>query len=76
VHFTFLDGEGAPFRVQGDPAMTAWQQGDDAQTLAPEFLSRGHYYAVANLGSGPWRFDGSASGAGTSLTGCFEQTLE
>jgi copper transport protein len=75
VHFTFLDAEGAPFRVDGDPAMTAWQQGDDTQTLAPEFLSRGHYYAVAQLGSGPWRFDGSASGAGTSLTGCFEQTL-
>jgi copper transport protein len=75
VHFTFLDAEGAPFRVEGDPAMTAWQQGGDAQTLAPEFLSRGHYYAVTRLGSGPWRFDGSASGAGTSLTGCFEQTL-
>jgi hypothetical protein len=75
VHFTFLDARGAPLRVEGDPAMIAWQQGEGAETLRPEFLSRGHYFSVARLGPGDWRFDGAASGGGTSLAGCFEQSL-
>jgi len=75
VHFTFLDAQGAPLRVDGDPSMIALQQGDDPEVLAPEFLDEGHFYAVAQLGPGDWRFDGAASGGGVSLAGCFEETL-
>ncbi len=75
VHFTFLDAEGAPVRVRGNPTMIAWRQGEDARTLTPEFLDEGHFYAPAQLGPGDWRFDGAASGEGHTLAGCFEQTL-
>jgi copper transport protein len=74
VHFTFLDEAGRPVRVEGNPTMIASRHGDEPQTLPPEFLAPGHYYAVARLGPGPWRFDGSATGGGASLAGCFEQT--
>jgi putative copper export protein/methionine-rich copper-binding protein CopC len=76
VHFTFIDEQGRPLDVQGEPSMLASQEGQDPQTLAAEFLSRGHYFAVARLAAGPWRFDGAATGPETSLAGCFEQTLE
>jgi copper transport protein len=75
VHFTFLDAQGAPLRVDGDPSMIALQQGDDPEVLAPEFLDEGHFYSVAQLGPGDWRFDGAASGGGVSLAGCFEEAL-
>jgi hypothetical protein len=75
VHFTFLDTEGAPIEVEGDPSILAWQEGQDPQVLAPEFLDVGHYFGVARLGPGDWRFDGAASGGGVSLAGCFEETL-
>jgi putative copper export protein len=74
VHFTFLDEAGRPVRVEGNPTMIASRHGEEPQTLPPEFLAPGHYYAVARLGPGPWRFDGSATGGGASLAGCFEQT--
>jgi copper transport protein len=76
VHFTFLDAQGRPVNVEGDPAMLAWQPGQEPEELQPEFLSRGHYFAVTQLTPGAWRFDGAATGGETSLTGCFEQTLE
>ena len=75
VHFTFLDQQGRPVRVEGEPTMIATREGEEPQTLSPEFLAPGHYYAVTRLGPGPWRFDGSATGGGASLAGCFEQTL-
>jgi hypothetical protein len=75
VHFTFIDAEGRALDVEGDPTMVASRQGVEPQTLQPEFLSRGHYFAVAALSPGDWRFDGAASGGGTSLAGCFEQTI-
>ena len=75
VHFTFLDIEGAPIEVEGDPSILAWQEGQDPQALSPEFLDTGHYYGVAELGPGDWRFDGAATGGGVSLAGCFEETL-
>ncbi|MGH2767098.1 MAG: FixH family protein, partial [Actinomycetota bacterium] len=75
VHFTFLDAEGAPIEVDDEPSMIAWQEGEDPEVLVPEFLDVGHYYGVARLVSGQWRFDGAASGEGLSLAGCFEETL-
>jgi copper transport protein len=75
VHFTFLDAQGAALRVEGNPTISAWQPGQDPQILQPEFLSRGHYFGVAHLGPGHWRFDGTASSEETSLAGCFEQTV-
>lgn len=75
VHFTFLDTEGAPIEVEGDPSIVAWQDGQDPQVLAPEFLDVGHYFGIAELGPGDWRFDGAATGGGVSLAGCFEETL-
>lgn len=75
VHFTFLDTEGFPIEVEGNPSMVAWLEGQDPQALAPEFLDVGHYYGIARLGPGDWRFDGAASGGGVSLAGCFEETL-
>jgi uncharacterized membrane protein len=76
VHFTFLTAEGRPVRVEGEPTMIASRPGQDPQGLRPEFLAPGHYFAVARLGSGDWRFDGSASGSETSLAGCFQETLD
>jgi copper transport protein len=76
VHFTFLDAEGAALRVEGDPTISAWQHGQDPQILQPELLSRGHYFGVAQLGPGHWRFDGSATGHNASVAGCFEQMIE
>jgi copper transport protein len=75
VHFTFLDVEGRPIEVEGEPSIIAWQEGEDPLTLSPEFLDVGHYYGQARLGDGDWRFDGAASGGGVSLAGCFEETL-
>jgi uncharacterized membrane protein len=75
VHFTFLDTEGAPVEVEGDPSIVASQEGQEPQVLAPEFLDVGHYFSVAELGPGDWRFDGAATGGGVSLAGCFEETL-
>jgi len=75
VHFTFLDSGGTPIDVEGDPSIIAWQEGQDPQVLAPEFLDVGHYYGIARVGTGDWRFDGAASGGGVSLAGCFEETL-
>ncbi|MGH2737500.1 MAG: FixH family protein [Actinomycetota bacterium] len=75
VHFTFLDTDGAPIEVEGDPSIVAWEEGQDPQPLGPEFLDVGHYYGIARLGAGDWRFDGAASGAGVSLAGCFEEAL-
>jgi copper transport protein len=76
VHFTFLDAHGKPLRVEEDPTISAWQRGQDTHMLHPELVSRGHYFGVAELGPGPWRFDGSASGHEAALAGCFEQTLQ
>jgi copper transport protein len=76
VHFTFLDAQGRPVNVESDPAILAWQRGQEPHELQPEFLSRGHYFAVARLTPGDWRFDGAATGGETSLAGCFEQTIE
>jgi copper transport protein len=75
VHFTFLDTQGAPIETEGEPSILAWQEGQDPQVLVPEFLDVGHYYGVALLGPGDWRFDGAASGGGVSLAGCFDETL-
>ncbi|MGH2696843.1 MAG: copper resistance CopC family protein [Actinomycetota bacterium] len=75
IHFTFLDARGQALGVEGEPAMIANRPGQEPLTLSPEFLSRGHFFAIARLGPGDWRFDGAASGEGTSLAGCFEQTL-
>jgi copper transport protein len=75
VHFTFLDSGGTPIDVEGDPSIIAWQEDQDPQVLAPEFLDVGHYYGIARVGTGDWRFDGAASGGGVSLAGCFEETL-
>ena len=75
AHFTFLDTEGAPVEVEGDPSIVASQEGQEPQVLAPEFLDVGHYFSVAELGPGDWRFDGAATGGGVSLAGCFEETL-
>lgn len=75
VHFTFLDVEGAPIELEEDPSIVAWREGEGPQVLAAEFLDTGHYYGVASLGDGEWRFDGAASGGGVSLAGCFEETL-
>jgi copper transport protein len=76
VHFTFLDAQGRPVNVEGDPAMLAGQRGQEPHELQPEFLSRGHYFAVARLTPGDWRFDGAATGGENSLAGCFEQVVE
>jgi copper transport protein len=75
VHFTFLDTEGAPIEVEGEPSIVAWREGEEPQALSPEFLDVGHYYGEAQLGEGEWRFDGAATGGGVSLAGCFEETL-
>lgn len=75
VHFTFLDTGGAPIEVEGDPSIVAWREEQDPQALTAEFLDVGHYYGIARLGPGEWRFDGAASGGGVSLAGCFEETL-
>jgi copper transport protein len=76
VHFTFLDAEGKELKVKGQPSIVAWHPEADAAVLEPEALSRGHFLALARLEHGHWRFDGVASGGGTSLAGCFEQMIE
>ena len=77
VHFTFIGPDGKALPVQGAPSMVATHQGADHPVdLRPLFLSRGHYFAMTKLEPGSWRFDGAATGAGTSLAGCFERTLE
>lgn len=75
VHFTFLDPEGRPVRVQGEPTMVASRPGEELQTLRPEFLAPGHYFAVAAFDPGEWRFDGIAAGEGSVLAGCFEEPV-
>ncbi|HJV04781.1 MAG TPA: copper resistance protein CopC [Actinomycetota bacterium] len=88
VHFTFLGEDGKPLPVEGSPtilatridgeppdAMPATPDGAGPQELRTLFLSRGHYFSFGRLEPGTWRFDGAASGEGTSVAGCFQQTL-
>jgi copper transport protein len=75
VHFTFVGADGKTLPVEGVPAMVATRPDQDPIDLRPLFLSRGHYFASARLEPGQWRFDGSATGNGTSLAGCFELNL-
>jgi hypothetical protein len=75
VHFTFVGADGKTLAVEGVPAMVASGPGEEPVDLRPLFLARGHFFAEAKLAPGEWRFDGSATGDGTSLAGCFEQNL-
>jgi nitrogen fixation protein FixH len=77
VHFTFLDSQGKEVDVEGDPTLVATgPAAGDSPTLSARPLSRGHFYGVARLDPGTWRFDGAARGSeGQLLTGCLEETL-
>ncbi|MGH2710204.1 MAG: copper resistance protein CopC [Actinomycetota bacterium] len=75
VHFTFIAPGGKEVPVKGLPSMTAWRPGTPPLSLEPIPLTRGHFIANAELEAGDWRFDGTATSAGGSSSGCFEQQL-
>jgi hypothetical protein len=76
VHFTFIGPDGKEIAVEGLPAITAWQPGSTPLSLDPIPLTQGHFLADAQLGAGDWRFDGSATSAAGSSSGCFEERID
>jgi uncharacterized membrane protein len=76
LHFTFQIEQGTELKVEGSPAFTAWREGEEPVTLEPRRLGTpGHFFANLDLPPGRWRFDASATGEGTSLSGCFVEKL-
>ena len=77
VHFTFENPKGAEVPVVGKPAVSAWQPGAEPADLRVVRLSPGHFFGLASLEKGKWRFQATASLEKGEITRpCFTATVD
>jgi len=76
IHFLLLDPGGEELFISEEPEILAGPVGVDPLVLRSEFLTEGHFLAMARVTPGAWRFDTTATlEDGSTISACFEATI-